>query len=192
MTHWPGPGRSKPAFVAMTRSSGYGWSASAISRSETSGPYELAVSMKFTPSSTARRSTRRHSSGSSGSPQIPRPVRRIAPKPSRFTLSSPPMSNVPGGATSSEPYACHHGRHVSTDRFSASGFPAVDEAGDAERYAHYLDAQAATPFWRAAKRASIEALELPGGGATALDVGCGTGEEVRVMAPMAGAAVGGD
>jgi ubiquinone/menaquinone biosynthesis C-methylase UbiE len=101
------------------------------------------------------------------------------------------MSNVPDAATSSEPYACHHERHVSTDRFTASGFPAVDEAGDAERYVHYLDAQAATPFWRAAKRASIEALELHGN-ATALDVGCGTGEEVRVMAPMAGAAVGVD
>src|SRR3954447_26874135 len=175
--HCPGPCRSKPAFVAMTRSSGYGWSASAISRSETSGPYELAVSMKFTPSSTARCSTRRHSSGSSGSPQMPRPVRRIAAKPSRFTVSSPPMSKVPDAATIAKPYACHHERHVSTDRFTASGFPAVDDAGDADRYVHYLDAQAATPFWRAAKRASIEALGLQHG-STALDVGCGTGEEV--------------
>jgi ubiquinone/menaquinone biosynthesis C-methylase UbiE len=81
---------------------------------------------------------------------------------------------------------------MSTDRFTASGFPSVDSAGDAERYVRYLDAQAATPFWQAAKRASIEALELRQGEGSALDVGCGTGEEVRAMAAIAGAAVGVD
>jgi ubiquinone/menaquinone biosynthesis C-methylase UbiE len=80
---------------------------------------------------------------------------------------------------------------VTTDRFTASGFPAVDSAEDAERYVEYLDAQAATPFWRDAKRATIDALALPHG-STALDVGCGTGEEVRTMAATAGAAVGVD
>jgi len=80
---------------------------------------------------------------------------------------------------------------MATDRFTASGFPAVDRAGDAERYVQYLDAQAATPFWKEAKRATIDALALPRG-ATALDVGCGTGEEVRAMAAIAGAAVGVD
>src|SRR5215469_2702824 len=45
--------------------------------------------MKFTPSSTARRSTRTASSGSFGSPQMPGPVSRIEPNPSRFTVSSP-------------------------------------------------------------------------------------------------------
>jgi SAM-dependent methyltransferase len=80
---------------------------------------------------------------------------------------------------------------MTTERFTASGFPAVDRAGDAERYVQYLDAQAATPFWKAAKRATIDALSLPHGG-TALDVGCGTGEEVRAMAAIAGAAVGVD
>ena len=34
----PGPGRAKPAFVAMTRPSGYGKSVSAISSSLTCGP----------------------------------------------------------------------------------------------------------------------------------------------------------
>jgi ubiquinone/menaquinone biosynthesis C-methylase UbiE len=57
--------------------------------------------------------------------------------------------------------------------------------------AEYLDAQAATPFWQATKRASIEALELAQG-STALDVGSGTGEEVRTMAAIAGSAVGVD
>src|SRR5689334_3316126 len=46
-------------------------------------------------SSIARRNTRLHSSGSRGSPQTPSPVSRIAPKPRRLTLSSPPMSKVP-------------------------------------------------------------------------------------------------
>jgi hypothetical protein len=56
------------------------------------------VSMRFIPSSTARRSTRRACSGSSGSPKIPRPVRRIAPKPMRLTRRSPPKGNVPASA----------------------------------------------------------------------------------------------
>src|SRR3954452_11825858 len=78
---------------------------------------------------------------------------------------------------------------MTSDRFTASGFPSVDSAGDAERYVQYLDAQAGTPFWQAAKRASIDALELPHG-STALDVGSGTGEEVRTIAATVGAAVG--
>src|SRR3954465_2424800 len=45
-------------------------------------------------------------------------------------------------------------------RFSASGFHAVDDATDAQRYIAYLDEQAATPFWRSVKRESIELLEL--------------------------------
>src|SRR5215208_3846245 len=42
--------------------------------------------MKFTPSSTARLSTALASSGSSGSPQMPSPVKRIAPKPMRLMV----------------------------------------------------------------------------------------------------------
>src|SRR3954470_13342825 len=80
---------------------------------------------------------------------------------------------------------------MTSDRFTASGFPSLDSAGDAERYVQYLDAQAATPFWQAAKRASIDALELPQG-STALDVGCGPGDEVRAMAAVTGTAVGVD
>src|SRR5690242_16847840 len=51
--------------------------------------------MKFTPSSTARRNTRTHSSRSSGGPHTPFAVRRMAPKPSRLTVRSPPKVNVP-------------------------------------------------------------------------------------------------
>src|SRR5438445_47471 len=54
--------------------------------------------MKLIPRSSARRSTRLHSSRSAGSPQIPSPVRRMAPKPKRLTGRSPPMSMVPASA----------------------------------------------------------------------------------------------
>src|SRR3954471_23437261 len=50
--------------------------------------------MKFTPSSTARLNTALAFSGSSGSPQTPFPVRRIAPNPKRFTLK-PSSAKVP-------------------------------------------------------------------------------------------------
>src|SRR5439155_16186546 len=50
--------------------------------------------MKLTPSSTARRKTCFAFSRSGGQPQIPSPVRRIAPKPSRLTNRSPPNKNV--------------------------------------------------------------------------------------------------
>src|SRR5262245_3122408 len=54
--------------------------------------------MKVTPRSTARRSTAVASSRSAGGPQIPGPVTRIAPKPSRLTVRSPPTSIVPACA----------------------------------------------------------------------------------------------
>src|SRR3954454_177980 len=51
--------------------------------------------MWLTPSSTARCRTAWARSTSSGRPQMPGPVRRIAPKPRRFTSSSPAIANVP-------------------------------------------------------------------------------------------------
>src|SRR5437773_4243269 len=50
--------------------------------------------MKLTPSSTARRKTFFAPSRSGGQPQIPSPVKRIAPKPRRLTNRSPPNKNV--------------------------------------------------------------------------------------------------
>src|SRR5207244_1047029 len=46
--------------------------------------------MRSTPSSTARRRTLRALPRSAGQPQMPSPVIRIAPKPSRLTGRSPP------------------------------------------------------------------------------------------------------
>src|SRR5229473_6155048 len=51
--------------------------------------------MKLTPSSIARRRTAIAAAGSFGGPQIPSPVIRIAPKPRRLTVSSPPSEIVP-------------------------------------------------------------------------------------------------
>jgi SAM-dependent methyltransferase len=56
-----------------------------------------------------------------------------------------------------------------------------DDADAAGRLIAYLDAQAATAFWRARKAMALELLELEPG-MTALDVGCGTGADVRAMA----------
>jgi len=52
------------------------------------------VSIKFTPSSMARRRTFFAFSRSGGQPQMPAPVMRMAPNPSRLTARSPPIENV--------------------------------------------------------------------------------------------------
>src|ERR1022692_4624555 len=54
--------------------------------------------MKLTPNSTARRRSAIAAARSFGGPQIPSPVRRIAPKPRRLTVSSLPSSIVPAVA----------------------------------------------------------------------------------------------
>ena len=56
------------------------------------------MSMKLTPSSTTRRSVSLACARSGGSPQMPLPVTRIAPKPIRRTTRSPPISMVPAAA----------------------------------------------------------------------------------------------
>jgi hypothetical protein len=56
--------------------------------------------MKLTPSSTTRRSVAVACPSSGGSPQMPLPVIRIAPKPIRRTTRSPPISMVPAAAAS--------------------------------------------------------------------------------------------
>src|ERR1700741_316842 len=51
--------------------------------------------MKLTPSSTARRRIAKAPLRSFGGPQMPSPVRRMAPKPSRCTEISPPSDTFP-------------------------------------------------------------------------------------------------
>src|SRR6266581_5875503 len=66
-----------------------------MSDSLTPGPYESAVSNRFTPRSRAWCRTARASCLSAGGPQMPGPVRRMVPKPRRYTVRSPPIVNVP-------------------------------------------------------------------------------------------------
>src|SRR5260221_619294 len=54
--------------------------------------------MKLIPKPMARRRTAIAALRSLGGPQIPSPVRRMAPKPRRLTVSSPPKSIVPQSA----------------------------------------------------------------------------------------------
>src|SRR5439155_14324899 len=65
-----------------------------MSSSLVSGPYASAVSIKFTPSSTARLRTFSALARSGGQPQMPSPVSRIAPNPRRLTVRSPPNFQV--------------------------------------------------------------------------------------------------
>src|SRR5258708_12073787 len=51
--------------------------------------------MKSTPRATTWRSSAMAALRSGGSPHTPRPAMRIAPKPSRATVRSPPMEIVP-------------------------------------------------------------------------------------------------
>src|SRR3954468_1904294 len=83
--------------------------------------------MRSTPSSTARRSTRTHSARSAGSPQIPGPVRRIAPKPSRCTVRSA-ISNVPEAWFTAWVMVALSSRPCPTQPWHASGLPALSSA----------------------------------------------------------------
>src|SRR5438105_4022052 len=57
--------------------------------------------MKLTSSSAARRRTAKAALRSFGGPQMPSPVRRIAPKPRRCTEISPPSETAPAKLTES-------------------------------------------------------------------------------------------
>src|SRR5215470_17177764 len=95
--------------------------------------------MKLTPSSIARRSDAIAWSRFAGGPQMPWPVIRIAPNPSRFTVRSPPMLIIPAAEASgrslidipsfrnSDPHA---GREVVVDDQDqlAPSVPALDLA----------------------------------------------------------------
>src|SRR5215213_9405378 len=63
------------------------------------------------------------------------------------------------------------------------GFRDVDHSGESSEFVSYLDQ--AQRVLRTLKRQTIAALELSGGDAV-LDVGCGTGEDLRSLADLVG------
>jgi SAM-dependent methyltransferase len=69
------------------------------------------------------------------------------------------------------------------DRDFPAGWRDIDAAGDSARFADYLDA--ATAMLRERKLALLEALQL-GAGDSAIDVGCGVGDDVVLLADRAG------
>lgn len=66
-----------------------------------------------------------------------------------------------------------------------TAFDRVDAADDPQEFVRYLDATRGTEFFRAIKRRSLALLDLRPGD-RALDVGCGTGDEVIALAGAVG------
>ena len=66
-----------------------------------------------------------------------------------------------------------------------SGYSDVDRTGQTSEYVSRLDSMRAHPFWVSVKALSIESLQLRPGD-RALDVGCGTGDDVQALADVVG------
>lgn len=66
-----------------------------------------------------------------------------------------------------------------------SGFSDVDRAHDPAGYVRRLDETGASAFWRMVKQRTFALLDLRAGDRV-LDVGCGTGDDVRALARLVG------
>jgi ubiquinone/menaquinone biosynthesis C-methylase UbiE len=66
-----------------------------------------------------------------------------------------------------------------------SAFGRIDQTGDPAYFIHFLDAACAEASFQAYKRRLVELMGL-GGCLRFLDVGCGTGDDVRAMAELVG------
>lgn len=69
---------------------------------------------------------------------------------------------------------------------SRSGFSNVDQTPDPAAYVRRLDRTGALAFWQSVKRRMAALLDVRDGDRV-LDVGCGTGDDVRALARMVGA-----
>src|ERR1700691_881329 len=120
--------------------------------------------------------------------------RRRPPGPQARHLVSPARCHSPARA-SSQAYAWAAGARAAIplawpapmtsrmDRDFPAGWRDIDAAGDSARFADYLDA--ATAMLRERKRALLEALQL-GAGDSAIDAGCGVGDDVVLLADRVG------
>src|SRR5882724_1730647 len=101
--------------------------------------------MKLMPSSTTRRSVAMAWSRLGGSPQMPRPVIRMAPNPSRLTVRSPPTSMVPAAAA----VGCASTRYLLLVTVSLSRLPPRADAGGRRKGRRELKgAEGTVPAWR--------------------------------------------
>src|SRR5438132_9241178 len=75
------------------------------------------------------------------------------------------------------------------DRHKLFGFTAVDQTADPGYYIRFLDEACAQESFQAYKRHSL-ALLHPAEGRRFLDVGCGTGDDARVLAAQLGSSGG--
>ncbi|MFO1417999.1 MAG: class I SAM-dependent methyltransferase [Methylotetracoccus sp.] len=69
--------------------------------------------------------------------------------------------------------------------YFASDFQNVDAAGTTERFAGCLRLQLSLPFYRAYKQTTFELMRLRPG-ASALEIGCGTGDDAVALARLVG------
>src|SRR5579862_658899 len=100
--------------------------------------------MKLMPSSTTRRSVAMAWSRLGGSPQIPGPVIRMAPNPSRLTVRSPPTSMVPAAAA----VGCASTRYLLLVTVSLSRLPPACGRGGKTCGGEDGGAVGTVPAWR--------------------------------------------
>jgi ubiquinone/menaquinone biosynthesis C-methylase UbiE len=72
-----------------------------------------------------------------------------------------------------------------------SGYEAIDAAPNPDDYVRRLDLAASTDFWRGIKQLSFELMRLRSTDHV-LDIGCGTGDDVRALSGLTSRAVGVD
>lgn len=74
---------------------------------------------------------------------------------------------------------------IELDSGSASGYSRIDQTDTPSQYIARLDAMRSDPFWQMVKNRTFASLAIQNG-ENVLDVGCGTGGDVRTAAALVG------